>query len=211
MKPFCNSLMVAMIPFMGSVACTADDAAEVGTGMVDALATEACTLQDTVGVPVSAATTLETATLATLPADAETYAIALPASGAGFVAFEVPEGHADWALFLDQPAELTGLYFGSAAPTKPAALRNGACPNAGMDDYRIHIHEAGARVLALSGPNEGIVWARLARAASMPNHDGGHAEHDGGHAEHDGGHAEHDGGHAEHDGGHAEHDGGHLH
>jgi hypothetical protein len=91
-----------------------------------------------------------------------------------YVALEVPTLHTDYGIFA-KPA-------GSVIATSTAALTeehlDASCPEEGLGDLRLHIHEFAYSILTLEG--DGEVWLYFG-AAGEPGH-GGEGGHGGEHA-----------------------------
>ncbi len=122
-------------------------------------------------------------------------------SGDGYATLHVPEGHHDYALFIDS-GRVSSTVLGLTGQSKA-----GACPGSNLRDVRTHVHEAGEYVLHFSRSGEGSMFFYAVPIAAMFTPDGGTVDgamhmHDGGAHDatmHDGAAHDHDAG--AHDGG----------
>ena len=186
-----------------AVGCSDDDPA-ITIGDADALSAEGCDALSASATPLTAAATPEGASEAIIEPGV---AYEITVDGTGYATLRSDVDHHDWALFVSEETEVTST--GLAFPTAQVA---GACEDAGLWDYRVHVHAAEDFLLELRA--EGTVWVYATKADAGEGGDGGHMhDHDAGHThEHDGGHThEHDAGTHDHDAGTHDHDAGHMH
>jgi hypothetical protein len=93
-----------------------------------------------------------------------------------YVALELPTQHTDYGIFVQPPGSVTA----TSTSTLSEEHRDASCPDAGLGELRLHIHEFDYSILTLEG--DGDVWLYFG-AAGEPGHggDGGHGG-EGGHA-----------------------------
>lgn len=187
--------------------CGDDGGDDTPIGVVDAASTAACAAFPN-GTALTAAETADGAASAELHPEA---ARLVTLSEEGYITLHADVSHHDWAIFVSEGTTLANAELGF-----PGATRAGACPDAGLWDYRVHVHEGGEYVLELHNHGGAPVFAYAYRMESDHSgdggvDDGGHDHGDGGHDHGDGGHDHGDGGHDHGDGGHDHGDGGHDH
>lgn len=188
----------------GAISCGDGDGRPVG--IIDAASMAACAVFPD-GTALTASATLEGAGAAEVHVES---ARLVTLDDEGYVTLHADVGHFDWAIFTSEDTTLANDELGFAGAT-----RAGPCPDVGLWDHRVHIHEAGEYVLHMHHHGSSPVFLYAYRTESShsfdggPDHDAGHMHDDGGHSD-DGGHGD-DGGHSHDDGGHAHDDGGHAH
>lgn len=157
------------------VACSDDEGRPVG--VIDAASNAACAAFPN-GVPITAAPSVESAS--SVEVHRETgYRIALDDDG--FVTLHADVGHFDWAIFVGENTTLANDELGF-----PGATRAGACPDVGLWDYRVHVHEAGEYPLHIHHHGSEPLFLYAYRTES--SHSGDASVDDGGHHEGDAGH-----------------------
>lgn len=164
----------------GLLALGCGDDADVGAA--DALAEEACNQVSHAATPVDAASDPADAPSVVL-ADGDPYQVSLPASGVGYVVFDSPHEHFDWAFFVEGDgslhSEVVHLDTEATEHLSPA-VDNGACPAEPMVDRRVHMHHTGSFLVEIHGEPEGSMWVLILGEPS-DHHDGGHDNDHGDH------------------------------
>ena len=153
-------------------ACGDTESSQVA-GANDALAQEACTEAEHHAETVQSVLDKDHAIEHALVHAGEPVTIEL-AGPTSYAALEVPTHHTDYGVFT-RPA---GKLKATSTTTLSDETLNGACPESGVGDNRVHIHESDHSVLTLEGT--GSVWLYFA-----PHGGSGHQEHDGGTEHHD--------------------------
>jgi len=150
------------------------------SGTDDALAQEACREADHRGDTVRSVLNQDDAIEHALVHVGEPVSVEL-AGSTSYIALEVPSHHTDYGVFT-RPA---GVLKATSTTTLSSETLNGACPDTGVGDNRIHIHEFDHSILTLEGT--GSVWLYFARHSGS-----GHDDPDGGTEHHDDGTEPHD-------------------
>lgn len=144
-------------------ACGEPQSSDV-VGMNDALAREACSEAAHPGERIHSVLETEDAVGQALVHAGRPVTVEL-VGPTSYVAVEIPNHHADYAIFT-QPAEVLE---GTSTTNLPQEALNGACVNARMGDNRLHVHEFDHSVLTLRG--SGTVWLYFAQDG-QPGHGG---------------------------------------
>ncbi|MEM8608599.1 MAG: hypothetical protein AAGF92_15960 [Myxococcota bacterium] len=111
-------------------------------------------------------------------------ALVMRPGGTSYVALDVPSHHTDYAIY----AVPAGSVVATSTTNLPDETLNASCPEEGLGELRLHIHEFDHSVLTLEG--EGEVWLYF-RAVGDPGH--GHDHDDHGHSDDDHDHEGNDG------------------
>jgi len=163
--------------FCGAVAVILLGCGETQSGTVsggnDALAQEACAETEHDGDSIASVLTRDDAIEHALVHAGEPVTIEL-AGPTSYIALEVPTHHTDYGVFT-RPA---GVLKATSTTTLSDETLNEACPESGVGDNRVHIHEFDHSVLTLEGT--GSVWLYFA-----PHGGSGHQDHDSGTEHHD--------------------------
>ena len=152
--------------------CDGAESAPVA-GSDDALAQEACAESEHDGTAIHSVLDSNEAIEHALVHAGEPVMVELTGP-TSYVAVEVPNHHSDYGVFT-RPA---GVLKATSTTTLSKEANNGACPDEGLGDNRVHIHEFDHSVLTLEGA--GSVWLYFAQDGG-----GGHDDQDGGTEHHD--------------------------
>jgi len=143
-------------------------------GVIDAASMAACAAFPN-GMAITAAATADAA--AEIEVHRESAQL-VTLSDEGYVTLHADVGHFDWAVFVAEDTTLANDELGFAGAT-----RAGACPDVGLWDYRVHIHEGGQYVLHLHHHGDAPVFFYAYRTES--SHSGDASVDDGGEHMHD--------------------------
>jgi|GEM_PF-2200899 len=170
MKRLTYVVVLALSPMLG---CS--DSSGLPAGTVDALSQEACDSLLMESTPVMSVLDEDEA-IAHALVQADVPNLITLAGPVSYVALQVPTQHTDYGIFVSPPASVTA----TSTTTLSEEHGNASCPDAGLADLRLHIHEFDNSILTLEG--EGDLWLYFG-AAGEPGHggEGGHGGDDHGH------------------------------
>ncbi|MEE2788962.1 MAG: hypothetical protein VX589_16620 [Myxococcota bacterium] len=124
-------------------------------GPNDLVARRACLLFDEPADPIDIVELERDAGQVVLAPQPQTgYRIQIPASGTGYLALEVPDWAITIATFASFQQKVTILDPDRATEVRVPLSWNGACPEKGVTDHRLHYHAWGAFTVKIEGePN----------------------------------------------------------
>ena len=153
----------AVLPLITLAAC--NDSTTTAVGTVDALSQTACDSLSTQAIATTSVLNKDDAIAnALIQADAP-YLITL-AGPVSYVALQVPTPHTDYGIFTKPPRAVTAT---STTPLTEEYI-DASCPDQGLGDLRLHIHQYEYSILTLEG--DGEVWLYFG-AAGPPENEGG--------------------------------------
>jgi hypothetical protein len=140
---------LSVLALVALAAC--NDSTTTTLGTVDALSQTACDSLSAQSTAVTSVLNKDDAIAdALIQADAP-YLITL-AGPVSYVALQVPTPHTDYGIFTKPPHAVTAT---STTPLTEEYI-DASCPDEGLGDLRLHIHEYDYSVLTLEG--DGEVW-----------------------------------------------------
>ena len=188
MYPCSHFLVLGLV----TLAACSDSSSGLSTGMTDGLSQTACERLSTEATSVTSVLTKDEA-IGDALVQADVPNLITLAGPVSYLALEVPTPHTDYGIFVNPPGSVTA----TSTTTLTEEHLDASCPEEGLGDLRLHIHEFEYSILTLEG--EGQVWLYFG-AAGEPGHDGHGGEGgEGGHGGHGGEHAHGgEGGHGGH-------------
>jgi len=188
MNPRFHGLVLGLV----TLAACSDSSSGPSAGTADELSQTACERLSTEATSVTSVLTKDEA-IGDALVQADVPNLITLAGPVSYLALEVPTPHTDYGIFVNPPGSVTA----TSTTTLTEEHLDASCPEEGLGDLRLHIHEFEYSILTLEG--EGQVWLYFG-AAGEPGHDGHGGEGgEGGHGGHGGEHAHGgEGGHGGH-------------
>jgi hypothetical protein len=140
-----NRLTSFLVLALGAaVGCS--DSSDLPPGTVDALSQEAC---DSLSTEAESITSVldEDDAIANALAHADVPTLITLAGPVSYVALELPTQHTDYGIFVQPPGSVTA----TSTTTLSEEHSDASCPDAGLGDLRLHIHEFDYSILTLEG------------------------------------------------------------
>lgn len=159
-------IIVCLAASVALTGCAENDGGMVA-GMNDALARDACAEVEHTGEVIRSVLHRDDAIEQALVHAGEPVTVEL-AGPTSYVALEVPSHHTDYGVFT-RPA---GVVRATSTTTLHVEALNGACPERGVGEHRIHIHEFDHSVLTLVGSGRVSLYFAIA-GVSGHGEDGG--------------------------------------